>query len=312
MISILLATYNGQKFIAEQLDSLINQTFQDFIIYIKDDDSDDGTRDIIHRYVRLYPQKIRLLNQESPSGSAKANFMRLLSDSTIMSDYYMLCDQDDVWFPDKIQKSLDAIRKLEQTHGKETPLLVHTDLKVVNEHLESICVSFVKYQGLKPKKKKLPHLLIQNNITGCTTLFNASLRNISSLVNVEQIIMHDWWLGLAAAAFGYISFINDQTIFYRQHPKNQIGAKSFLDIKYIIKQVKQKMINQSKYRQTSAQAKAFQNVFHDKLSLVQQEILTNYIKLTECKSKFIRWHIIIRYRFYMQGAFRIIAQFFFG
>ncbi|MCL2884649.1 MAG: glycosyltransferase, partial [Oscillospiraceae bacterium] len=143
MIDILLATYNGQAFLPAQLDSLLHQTYQDFLIHIRDDGSADATLQIIEQYKTNYPGKISVLENPIPSGSAKSNFFHLLNEADMSGDYFLLCDQDDVWNPDKVELTLREMTKLEATYGTQTPLLIHTDLAVVDQSLRPLARSFV-------------------------------------------------------------------------------------------------------------------------------------------------------------------------
>ena len=109
-LAILLATYNGEKFLPEQMDSLFSQTYADFVIYAHDDGSTDQTVGILRQYEKKYPEKLVILEYE-PQGGAKNNFYSLMQ--RIDADYYMFCDQDDVWHPEKIEKTLKKILELE-------------------------------------------------------------------------------------------------------------------------------------------------------------------------------------------------------
>ena len=121
MISILLSTYNGEKYLSEQLDSILQQSYQNFIIYIRDDGSNDNTLNIIMYYVHNFPSKIKLVDDKVKHRGAKLSFIWLMSH--IESDYYMFCDQDDVWLPNKIELSIDKLSKLVNLVAiSETPI----------------------------------------------------------------------------------------------------------------------------------------------------------------------------------------------
>ena len=137
-LAILLATYNGEKFLAEQLDSLFSQTYSDFIIYAHDDGSTDQTVGILHQYQNKYPEKLIILDYE-PTGGAKNNFYSLMQ--RVDADYYMFCDQDDIWLPFKVDVSLKKIQGMELTYIC-MPCLVFSDLRVVDHQLNTISDSF--------------------------------------------------------------------------------------------------------------------------------------------------------------------------
>ncbi|MCL2884839.1 MAG: hypothetical protein FWF49_05080, partial [Oscillospiraceae bacterium] len=174
--------------------------------------------------------------------------------------------------------------------------------------------SFVKYQNLKPSANTLPRLLVQNNITGCTLMGNRALFNACRTATPEDtasILMHDWWLGLIAAAFGRVAFLPVQAMQYRQHGGNQVGAKSARDVAYIRRQIHEKLKNKGKYTTTCAQAAAFANAFAAALTPAQKEMLQAYIALPN-QPKIRRWRTVFRYSFWMQGLSRKIAQLLFG
>ena len=124
-VAILMATYNGEKYLSEQIESIINQTFTDWVLYIHDDGSTDGTLEIIKKYVKIYPKKIILIQGER-TGGAKFNFFSLMDKVT--AEYIMFSDQDDWWLPDKINKTLEKCIKIENGQ-KDTPVVVFTDFK---------------------------------------------------------------------------------------------------------------------------------------------------------------------------------------
>ena len=128
-IAILLATYNGEEYIGELLDSIMSQSMQDFVCYIHDDGSTDRTTDIIKTYLQNYKDKIVVLDYLSKKGCTN-NFLSLAQH--VSHEYVMFCDQDDVWKNDKIEKTYKKIKQMENDHPG-VPLLVFTDLSVVDE-----------------------------------------------------------------------------------------------------------------------------------------------------------------------------------
>ena len=129
MIEILLATYNGERFLPEQLESIINQSYTDYSILASDDNSSDCTFEILRSYESVLGEKINVV--QSNTHSAKENFYNLLDMAD--AEYIALCDQDDFWERDRLKKSLKAVQRLERRYGKETPILVHSDLEIVDE-----------------------------------------------------------------------------------------------------------------------------------------------------------------------------------
>ena len=201
-IAILMATYNGEKYIREQIDSILSQSYKQWELYIHDDGSNDKTNEIISMYADQYPEKIHIV-RGGATGGAKNNFMFLMG--AVKAPYVMCCDQDDVWLDDKIKRTIKAMKNAENYKGVNTPILVFSDLKVVDEKLNIISGSMNRLQRLNPKKTKFTDILIQSLVTGCTMMMNRSCIEMSLKVkHVNSIIMHDWWCSLVAAYFGEI------------------------------------------------------------------------------------------------------------
>jgi glycosyltransferase involved in cell wall biosynthesis len=218
-VDILLATYNGGRFLAEQLRSIERQTHAAWRVIARDDGSTDDTRAILADFRSRHPAAVELVEDDNSRLGATGNFHRLLQRST--AGYALFCDQDDVWHPTKIEKLLGLARK----HEKEgVPLLVHSDLEVVDQNLKLLAVSFWRYQFINPANCQCSRLLVQNVVTGCACLFNAALRSAALPVPPEAI-MHDWWLALVAASAGEIRWTGEATVRYRQHGTNDTGAK---------------------------------------------------------------------------------------
>lgn len=216
-VDILVATYNGEKYLKEQIDSILNQTYDNIQIIISDDNSIDGTRDILKQYEAN--DKITVFYQETNLGYVK-NFEFLLS--KVESELYMLSDQDDIWLPEKVEKSIEKLKT-------ENLDLVFGDLEVVDENLNTLYPSFVEYMKISRKIKnelgsyKLQYLY--NCMTGCTILSKKSfLDKILPLPNNSKYMVHDYWIGLVVSLYGKIGFLKTPYIKYRQHGNNQIGT----------------------------------------------------------------------------------------
>lgn len=220
-IDIVMATYNGERFVEAQIESLLGQTYTDWHLTVRDDGSIDRTVDILQKYKNQFPNKMTVLTGGIHSG-ASLNFGELLKKST--ADYVMFCDQDDIWLPDKISASMDGMLQLEAKRGKEKPLLLFTDLTVVDKDLNIITKSFWEYEKLNPDNTNINRLLVQNVVTGCTIIINKKLKDLSIPIPSEAIV-HDWWAALVASVFGHIDYIRVPTVLYRQHGQNDTGAK---------------------------------------------------------------------------------------
>lgn len=303
MITVLLAVYNGEKYLKEQIESILNQSVKDIKIVIRDDGSSDGSSEIISSYCSKYPDKISCI-KGAATGAANKNFAKLLKNCD--SDYIMLCDQDDVWLPKKIEKTLDAMRKAE-SDGKKA-ILVHTDLKVVNQELVEISPSFFKFQKLIQNNVTLPKLLVQNYVTGCTIMINRALKEKCGEIS-DKCIMHDWWLALVAVLFGEIVCIEEATMLYRQHSDNQVGAKASYGMAYIKRKLSTLNKVKENYNATYVQAAAILERYGDSLYSDQRKALETYCEIPKmCKLKKIR--TINKFGFKKCTLIRVIGQYF--
>lgn len=225
-IYIVLATFNGAEFLAEQIDSLIAQTEARWTLLVRDDGSSDDTVRIIEDYAQKDDRIQMAVNSGIRPCSALGNFTALLAIAyEAGAEYVFFCDQDDVWEPQKLERMLAGLKQLE---GQGlAPGLLHHDLIVVNGSLELIAESFIALMQLKPGDQKNPQrLLSRNEVTGCAMACNRALLEIALPVS-NQAVMHDWWLALFAGYFGRLAFMPDKLVKYRQHGDNAIGAKSF-------------------------------------------------------------------------------------
>lgn len=304
-IDILLGTYNGEKYLPELLASIERQSYSDWKLIVRDDCSKDDTEKIILSFQRKYPEKVRIINNEGKNLGACKNFLKLLEFSE--NDYIFFCDQDDVWLPEKVEIMVTTAQKIEKDIP-HVPFLVHHDLVVVDENLNNISNSFWKYQFIKPDFcKTLPRLLVTNSVTGCATLINKRLRDLI-IPAPEGVIMHDWWIALVASAFGRIFWIPDRLVLYRQHGKNDVGAKAW-NLSYIIRKALSFYEREALlkgFRDTVMQAKIFLNRYQDELSESKRLILKKYVNLPN--DNFIMRRLnILRYGFLRTGLIRNIG-----
>ena len=219
-IDVLMATYNGEKYVAEQIDSILNQTYSAIRLLISDDASTDGTRQILQEYAKK-DKRICLFFQEKNLGYI-GNFEFLLT--KVENEIFMLCDQDDVWKADKIQKTYEKCKQ-------EQADLVFTDLEVVDENLNTIYPSFNDYMLLTRKIKKYSRdyrmQYLYNCVTGCTLLSKKKyIPDILPLPKESKYVVHDLWIALnIMLKGGKVAYLDEKTIYYRQHGNNQIGTE---------------------------------------------------------------------------------------
>ena len=277
MIEILLSTYNGENHIKELILSILNQTYTDWRLIIRDDVSNDSTLQIIEYFKKKYPDKITLMETDNDHLGPVLSFGRLLGHS--QADYISLCDQDDIWMPDKLEILFHNLSIKEKQTSKDLPILVHSDLQVCNENMEKIADSFWKYQNLDPEKMKdIRCLLVQNFVTGCTLMINKALLE-KALPIPCQTLMVDWWLALLAQQTGEILTINIPLVKYRQHGNNVIGARKWGRIKLKPKELFKKINSYKGFvKMTGVQAGVLLNYIPHKTAK-DIDLIAQYSKL---------------------------------
>lgn len=221
-IDILMATYNGEKYLKEQLDSILNQTYKDFRLLISDDCSKDSTTKILDEYAEN-DDRIILFKQKENLGIIK-NFEFLMKN--VESEFFMFSDQDDIWNESKVEKT---ISKIEET----TSDLVYADLEVVDEKMNTLSSSYWKLKGFEHKIYKYNNfesLYLNNFITGSTMIIRKKmLDKILPMIHESKYILHDYWVALVVSKLGKISYINEPLVKYRQHKNNEIGSRKKSD-----------------------------------------------------------------------------------
>lgn len=236
-VDILLPTYNGERFLKEQLDSILNQTYKNIRIIISDDCSKDSTPEILKEY-KEKDDRIEIYLQPQNLGVVK-NIEFLLE--KVENPLYMLSDQDDVWLPNKIEKSVGKLKK-------ENADLVFGDLEVVDENLNTIYPSFGDFMLLNRKINKYINTYklnyLYNCVTGCTILSKKELiKKIIPLPDDSKYVIHDYWIGLIASLNGRMAYMPEKYIKYRQHGDNQVGTDKISHGFQELEQVRELFIN---------------------------------------------------------------------
>ncbi len=221
-VEIVLATYNGEAFLSEQIESILAQDYADLRLIIRDDGSTDGTCAIIEAYEHKYPERIRVLRGEKKRLGIVQNFSALLEATT--APYVMCADQDDVWASNKITITMLGMAELEKEWGGDVPLLVHTDSTITDMALAPTAKSFAQHHKLKPEHSPFARVLIQNTVQGCTMMVNRALLALALPIPVA-VRMHDMWLALVASGLGHMGYIGQATLQYRQHGSNVVGVR---------------------------------------------------------------------------------------
>lgn len=303
-VAIIMTTYNGEKYVKEQIDSILVSNYQDFELFICDDGSNDNTVALMRPYEQQYPDKVHVFQNEKNLGLVR-NFLQALSLTTM--DYVMFCDQDDVWTANKIGITLKRMRNLEAQTGKGTPLAVFTDATVVDQNLMELQSSFFESNHLEPKNTDLAHLLMENKLIGCTVMVNAAVRKVLQSNRLPQDAKyHDWWVALIAASFGKIAFVKESTLLYRQHEKNMVGGADF--ISYIKNRLQNLQHQKEAIRALERQASEFVHLYGEQLSAEKRMIIQTFAELNEAGFLQKR-HLILKNQYLKTGLIRNIGLF---
>lgn len=221
IIEVVLPTYNGVNYLVAQLASIDAQSLRPARVLLRDDGSSDGTPELIERLQERYGSWLEVLPADGNLGCT-ANVNRLLEATT--APYVALADQDDLWLPCKLEQAMTLMQQLEARYGTAMPLLVHSDLELVDSHARTLGCRYLERQRLDPERTDLVDLAFTNVVTGCTVLLNRALLQ-KALPIPPEALMHDWWLALVASAFGQIALDKKPRILYRQHGGNVLGAQ---------------------------------------------------------------------------------------
>lgn len=214
-VIICMSTYNGERFLRYQIQSILDQNYQNWELLIHDDGSTDSTQEIMRSYAD-YDQRIQIVSTNHLG--VKGAFFSLLS--VHEGDYYAFCDQDDIWRRDKLTKLLSAV----DGQDEKVPLLIHSAFQNIDQNGKNIS----DFRHPKAVSTQFKDLLLSNNVTGCTCLFNVKLRDMIvknyEQLNLADVIMHDWWVAILASGLGNVIYCDERLVGYRQHDSNVLGA----------------------------------------------------------------------------------------
>ncbi|MEK4698530.1 glycosyltransferase family 2 protein [Solibacillus sp. FSL R7-0668] len=294
-VQVLLSTYNGELYLQEQLDSLMNQIDIDLNILVRDDGSRDNTIRILENYAQKY-NNIKVIRGENIG--VVASFFELLRDADTDADYFAFCDQDDFWREEKL---IAAVKKLEEHKDQYMPLLYCSKTRVVDEKL-----NFLSFSKEPKRSLKLENALVENMATGCTVVINKKCRQeiICKEINYKNIIMHDWWIYMIALLQGKVVYDANSYIDYRQHSSNVVGIGNGIYHQYLRK-LKHFMNGKNKGL-LKKQAQELYELYQKELTGEQLEIISSFCN--ERKSILSKINFILKNRFYRQSK---IDSFFF-
>ena len=304
MVTVLMATYRGKQYLEQQLDTILAQTVPVRIL-ISDDGSDDGTREMLENYAGWYPEQVFLHHRTQHTGGAAGNFFWLMQEALKdeKNEYIFFSDQDDVWENNKVSVML---HRLEKGLGKQCPILLYSDMEVVDEDLYEISPSFAAYTHQDPDRSSFAELLVENQVTGGASMINRALLTHCAM-EPEICCMHDWWIALTASCFGVIEFMPRVLSKYRQHGDNVLGAKdagSFGEMKARLGRGKEVEQN---YRRMLNQGIAFGRRFWKNMDTAQRMTLRAFLALpyqsAAGRLKNIRYN-----HFYKNSALQTLAM----
>jgi glycosyltransferase involved in cell wall biosynthesis len=306
VVEVLLATFNGEHYLREQLDSILAQDYEYVRVLAKDDGSSDGTQNILDEYAERLPDRFRVIPGGVTGGSAKNNFLLLMKEST--AEYICFADQDDVWLPHKVSITKRAMDELESCWGKDVPLLVFSDLRVVDDQLRTLQASYWAYEKLRPQRvRRLGALLVQNVVTGCTCMLNRKLVDLS-LSMPEEAIMHDHWVALLASAMGKTNAIEAQTVLYRQHDKNVIGSEQRTgSLSEFTLRVRKTDVRRMEWKKSQSQARALLRVHGTELSQKAWEQILAFLRCGTSRNRLVRIWILVRHGYLRTGLLQKLA-----
>ena len=263
-VEILMAVYNGEAFLSEQIDSILAQSDPRWHLTLSDDGSTDRSPEIIDGYAARHPDRIARHRSGRQFGSARDHFFYLMGRSR--AHYLLFCDQDDVWAPEKVARTRQALEAAEARRGADTPILVFSDQTPTDARLNPLAPSLMRYQKQYFGDFDYRAILMQNVVTGGAMGINRALADLGGRgAGVPEVLMHDWWLAAAAARFGEIVYIDQCLGVYRQHGENEVGAKHVGSAGYVLNRLGRLQDVRRTILGKKAQAGAFLGCYGDAL-----------------------------------------------
>lgn len=261
-VQIILSTYNGQKYLKELMDSVLNQDYPNLEILIRDDGSSDDTLSILRKYSDF--KNVQIL-QEKNLGVIKS-FFRLLQLSSDDAEYIAFCDQDDVWEKDKISRAISLLERC----SENMPVMYCSRTILVNEKLK-----IIGYSQIPKRKPSFNNALVQNIATGCTIIINDVARQLISREFPSLVRMHDWWIYQVVSAFGEIIYDEESKILYRQHSSNVVGMQTSFVMQWIERV--RRFLKRGRIQLVTMQAKEFRKIYGASLPEGKRAVLDRFI-----------------------------------
>lgn len=297
-VQVLLSSYNGEKYIKEQIDSILVQKNVSVELLIRDDGSTDGTKEILRKYQQQY-ENVSVLYEENVG--VIHSFFNLINMADETADYIAFADQDDVWLPEKLERAVILLENKQRGVHEEEPLLYCSARQLVDEQLNYL-PSAIKYPIVKPV---FGNALVENMCTGCTCVINQPLLRLLKNHRPEFTVMHDFWIYLVGTCFGQAVYDEESYILYRQHGNNELGSASTL-----LENYKRRIKNFKKHRgQLTRQAAELLRLYgadmpEEKRRLAEE--LTQYRRNLKIRWKLVAGKEVFRQRKSDDGIFRLL------
>lgn len=258
-VSIIVSTYNGEKYIKEQIDSLLNQKYKNIDIYVRDDGSKDATPHILKEYKEKYPNiKIYLENNIGVVGS----FFNCLKKAIENSEYFAFCDQDDIWHNDKIEKAINKLKTLKDNK----PKLYFSEFNYCDEKMKYDSTSKMNRKGYNFRNS-----LVECVSSGNTMLFDKKMAELILENDTNDICLHDWWVYMLATSLGSIIYDPEPSLEYRRTGNNVTpGGGGFLKLQFF--RIKKFLVSDY-FKNIRKQIKKFNYCYYDKVSEEDKKLL---------------------------------------
>ena len=297
---VLLTAYNGAAYLTAQLSSLCAQVVS-FTAILRDDGSADDTPALLAAQCHQ-DARFRLSSTSGVHLGAVGGFFALMREAADSGAPVALCDQDDIWHPDKLTRLQAALSEAEACFGADTPILVHSDARIVDADGRPLHSSLWRHQGWNPAAQSLPELLVQNNVTGCLLMMNAPLcRLCAAHQPTGDLHMHDWFIALTAAAFGRIIPIPAALADYRQHGTNAMGASTSGLFRRSLTALRTPDRIRARIALSYRNAAQFQQAYGDLLPKEAQKVLADFAQIPKMRK-------IARERALRKGGFRMQSK----
>ncbi len=259
-VAILISTYNGEKYLKEQLDSVLEQTYNNLVVIIRDDGSNDNTKNVLQQYTSN--EKIKVI--EGNNIGFINSFFKLLNNAP-EADYYAFCDQDDIWRKDKIER---AVNKLNSENNKE-PLLYASNYVICNENAKVI----KKHKA--PKNISFANALVECIAPGMSMVINQKAKELILSKDWTQCFYHDWWMYLICVSMGKVIYDDYESVYYRRHEET-LTNRSYNPLKTLLWRFKQ-IKNEGYFKKTKHQIKQFYEQYEKDLPENYKNIIKPFI-----------------------------------